>query len=116
MPSVIIGNPFLSGPMPVISGNPWSGTKQPITGIQFVLDRSASGSVYLGLSGGITYNSGAMFLSGGSWSGMLDGIQVAPSASYFIPRMAFQTSGTFNVYAWHDAACSGQARLFFECY
>lgn len=114
MPSVLVGNPTLSGPQQVISGNPWSGFRRnPLTGIQFKLSRIASGSVYLGLSGNVTLNSGGLFLSGPSYS---DGTEVGPGDAYFIPALAFQTSGTYNVYARHDAACSGQARLFFEPY
>ncbi len=122
MPSVVIGQPLASGPQLVPIGGFWSGgfvsgvTSKPVTGVQFLLDVSASGSVYIGLSGGTTNSSGMMMLSGGANSGMLDGIQLAPGRGYFIPKLGFAVSGQCNVYVRHDAACSGQARLFYEIY
>lgn len=111
MPSLIVGQPLASGPIQIISGNPWSGGRHPITGIQLVLDRSASGCVYVGFSGNVTMTSGGFFLSGSI--GINDGLQLAPGAAYFVPKGAL-ISGQYNVYVWHDAACSGQARLYFE--
>ena len=110
MPSVLIGNPLASGAQQIVSGNPWSGDYRPIGGVQLVLDRSASGAIYVGTSGNITLNSGGMFLTGG---GLNDGVQLAPGGSYFIPKLAF-VSGEYNLFIRHDAACSGQARLFYE--
>lgn len=118
MPSLIVGNPLASGAQQIIIGNPWSGAlPTPVGGIQFALDRSASGSVYIGFSGGLTLNSGQMFLSGGANSGMLDGMQIAPGGGYFVPRsLVPSVSGTYNLFARHDAACSGQARLYWEAF
>lgn len=113
MPSVLIGNPLASGPQIIVSGNPWSGRVVPQGGIQFRLAREASGNVYLGWSGNITLNSGGMFLSGG---GLADGMQIGPGDAYFVPRIAFETSGALNVYARHDAAVSGQGRLYYDVY
>lgn len=117
MPSVIIGNPVASGAQQVIVGNPFSGNPKPITGILFRLDRSASGSVYLGIqqSGLVNLNLGGMFLSGGE-SGFLDGMQLPPGQTYFIPKGAlnYYSSGYWPVFARHDAECSGQARLYYE--
>jgi len=113
MPSTIIGNPLASGPQIIVSGNPWSGLQvMPQGGIQLKLGSGAAGNVYIGLSGGTTLNSGGLFLSGAS--GLLDGMPVGPGESYFIPRYAFKTSGTYTVYARHDAAASGIARLYYE--
>ncbi len=113
MPSILIGNPLASGAQIIVSGNPWSGTIVPITGLQLRLDKAASGNVYIGLSGGTTMTSGGMFLSGG---GLLDGFLLGPGDAYFIPKGRFQFSGTYNVYARHDVACSGQARLYYEAF
>lgn len=119
MPSVILGRN--SGGQLLISGNPYSGTgsytgKFPIGGIQFFADRNNSGAVYIGLSGGLTVTSGAFIASGGPASGMLDGMQVAPGGGYFIPRIGDGASGSFSIYADCDAACSGQARVYFEVF
>ena len=114
MPSTILGNPVLSGAQIIVSGNPWSGqVRLPQGGIQLRLAPDASGNAYIGFSGAMTLNSGGMFLSGG---GLLDGMPLGRGDNYFIPRIAFQTSGTYNVYARHDAACSGQARLYYEIF
>lgn len=111
MPSTLIGNPLASGAQQVLSGNIWSGTGvSPQGGVHFQWDINASGSVYLALSGGATLNSGSYFLSGG---GLLDGVQLPPGRSYFMPKLAFKTSGEFNVFARHDPAASGN-RLFYE--
>lgn len=111
MPSIILGNPLASGPVQIVSGNPWSGSFRPVTGIQLVLDRSASGSIYVGLSGNVTMTSGGFYLSG--TLGLNDGLQIQPGGAYFIPKGAL-ISGQYNVFVWHDAACSGQARLYYE--
>jgi hypothetical protein len=113
MPSVILGQPFLSGAQQIVLGSFWSGRQGPSTGVQLILDQRASGRAYIGLSGGMTCQSGGMFLSGG---GILDGVCISPGVAYFIPKSAFQWSGTPSVYAWVDLAGSGQARLFWEAY
>lgn len=113
MPSVVIGQG--SGPQQIISGNPWSGQqKMPRTGVQLRLARNASGEVYVGLSGGVTANSGGSFASGAS--GMLDGFPLGPGDSYFVPAYAFGVSGTYNLFARWEAAASGQARLYYEAF
>ena len=111
MPSVILGNPLASGAQIVVSGNVFSGRLAPVGGVQLAWDRNASGNVYIGLSGGMTVNSGGMFLSGG---GLLDGMQVGPGGVYFIPKIALATSGAVTIYAQCDAACSGVSRLYWE--
>ena len=123
MPSVIIGQPFASGAQIVVSGLYWSGRTAPDTaytqnypqgGVYLSLDRSSSGSVYIGLSGGMTFNSGGAQLAGGAFSGMLDGVQLIPGGNRFIPRICCGLSGQLGIWAWADPACSGQARLYFE--
>ncbi len=113
MPSTIVGNPLLSGGQLLISGVFWSGSVRPVGGVQLVLDPSSSGNVYVGLSGSVTLTSGGMFLSGG---GVNDGVLMAPGAAYYIPKSALPYSGAVNVYVRHDAACSGQARLYYEIF
>jgi hypothetical protein len=108
MPSVVVG--FVSGGQLMLSGYPFT-RSEPIGGLQLVAAGFNSGMVYVGLSGGVTVNSGGMFLSGG---GALDGIPLAPGGSYFIPKLGFPQSGVVNVYLGSDAACSGQARLYYE--
>ncbi len=125
MASLVLGNPFLSGAIQVIAGNPWSGQLVPVGGIQLKWVCPASGALaYVSLSGGgpplsggfMTYNSGTMMLSGGFTSGALDGIPMGPGESMFIPKIGFRTSGAFNLYANCDPAASGIGRLFFEIY
>lgn len=113
MPSTILGNPLASGPQQIVSGNPYSGQIVPRGGIQLRLDKNASGNCYIGLSGGTTFTSGGMFLSGGGGS---DGMQIGPGDAYWIPRIGDGISGNFSVYAWCDATCSGQARLYYEIF
>lgn len=114
MPSIILGNPLASGPQQIVSGNYWSGRAGPVGGIQLVLYPDASGLAYVGLSGGTTMRSGGFFLSG--TLGRLDGMPLSPGVPYFIPKMALGRSGSFNVWVWADAACSGQARLGWEAF
>lgn len=104
-----------SGGDPLISGNPWSGfnAQFPLGGIQLGLDKDASGSVYVALSGGVTIKSGGFFLSGG---GLMDGVQVKPGGSYFIPRSATGPSGSITIFVACDPAASGQARLYYDPY
>jgi hypothetical protein len=126
MPSVVIGQPVLSGAAVVISGNPWSGHFTPVGSIMFRWV-SSGGNVYLALSGGgpplsgnfMTINSGGFALSGGCLSGMLDGILIAPGDTYTIPKIALPTtgpsSGSINVFALNDNSSSG-GRLYFESF
>lgn len=117
MPSIVLGQPRASGAQLIVSGNPWSGNAPapPIGGVQ-LLWVSSGGNAYIGLSGGITINSGAMALSGGANSGMLDGMLLPPGGGYFIPKMACGLSGNLQLYGWCDQAASGIGRLYFEVF
>ncbi len=121
MPSVLIAN-HVSGGMPLISGNPWSGKlPMPQSVLNLRAAQSNSGMVYVGFSGGVTVNSGGFPLSGG---GMLDGVEVGPGQSYAIPRAVFDRGGTsgfysnsggFGIFVKCDPAASGGfARLYYE--
>ncbi len=114
MPSTLLGNPLASGAQIIVSGNVFSGRVGVVGGVQLRLSNQASGNAYIGLSGAITRTSGGFYLSG--TLGLLDGVELGPGDSYFIPKIAFQISGTINVYAQADATCSGQSRLFWEVY
>jgi hypothetical protein len=132
MASLVLGYVPGSGFVPLFhSGNIFSGRVEPVGGCQVRAWPSNSGAVYISLSGGNVFSgqwgtlpasggptitSGAMPLSGGPLSGICDGIVLQPGDSYFVPRIAFQTSGLNQVCAGCDAACSGQARLFWEMY
>lgn len=113
MPSSIL-TPASGAPFPIISGNYWSGqTPRPVGGVNLKLHPEASGNAYISLSGGSTVNSGGFLLSGANRS---DGMILSPGDTYFVPKLAFTVSGVFNIYATCDAACSGQARLYWEIY
>lgn len=113
MPSILIGN--RSGGQPLISGNYYSGqTPKPQGSVFLKWDGAASGNAYVGLSGGVTAQSGSHFLSGATL-GALDGIPMARGESLTVPRYAFQVSGTLNVWIGCDAAASG-TRMYFEVY
>ena len=115
MPSVLVGNQ--SGGQPIVSGNPWSGQNPvPQGGIQLRWDGTASGYLYVGLSGNLTVASGGLYQSGSAWSGMLDGMQLSPGDTYWIPRIATGISGNINIFVTADAAASGQGRLYWEAY
>lgn len=120
MPSVFIGN--RSGGQPLFSGNLLSGRtsfegKFPQAGVQLRWDRNASGYAYVGLSGGVTVNSGGVLQSGTTWVGGMDGMQMGPGDSYWIPRTGLGIqSGDFNVFVLCDAGASGQGRMYFEIY
>lgn len=112
MPSVVIG--FVSGGQLLVSGNYASGQGySPEGGVQIKADRSNSGSVYVALSGGVTVTSGGLFTSGG---GRMDGMQLAPGDAYWAPRIGITNSGALNIYVGCDAACSGQARVYYEVF
>lgn len=124
MPSTLLGNPPLSGPQIIVGPNVFSGLRSlPVGGLQLFLDKTASGNAYIYLSGapvtsgGATITSGGFLLSGG---GLMDGMVLPPGGSYFVPREAIpnagNVSGIINVYALCDAACSGQARLWWEAF
>ncbi len=110
MPSVLVGNPLASGPQIIVSGNPWSGVISPVGEIRLKLDVTSSGNVYIGYSGNLTSTSGGMFLSGG----FTDGMVLHPGNTYSVPRLKTGLSGNFSIFARHDAACSGQGRLWFD--
>ena len=106
MPSCLPG--FVSGGALLVSGNPWSGTRLPVGGIQLKSASTSSGSVYVGYSGGITMLSGGALSSGG----LLDGMELRPGEGYFVPKLA--VSGVMNVFVAVPPAVSGQCRVFWE--
>ncbi len=123
MAGILVGQPVASGAQQVIVGNPFSGSIHPVTGVLLKLASDASGSVYVGIqqSGIVTVNSGGYFLSGnptvsgGFPMGFFDGVQLGPGQSYLIQKGALtQYSGVWPIYIRSDAACSGQARLYYE--
>lgn len=113
MPSVLVSP--LSGGMILYSGNLWSGQGafHPVGSIQLRLSPDASGNAYVGFSGNLTVNSGGIFGSGAG--GRMDGMIMTPGDSYNIPKLAF-ISGQCNIYMSCDAACSGQARMYWEAF
>lgn len=124
MPSTVIGQPYASGAVQIVSGCTWSGSPpKPVGGIQ-LLWQSPIGNIYIALSGGgpplsggfMTINSGQLLLSGGVASGLLDGMAIPPGGGYFIPRLGTGQSGGINVYALADATASGVGRLFWEIF
>lgn len=112
MPSTIVG--ALSGGVPLVSGNPYSGDMTPYGGVQLRVSSDASGSVYVGValglrSGGITITSGGALASGG----LSDAMELRPNDAYFVPRL--QCSGQLDkIYATVVAGISGRVRLFWE--
>jgi hypothetical protein len=116
MPSVLIGQPLASGSQPLVSGNPWSGTRIPIGGI--TMRWGGPANAYVTLSGGpplsgpdLHIGSGGMFLSG--TSGLMDGFPLSSGESLFVPK-ALLISGQFNIYIGCDAAASGIGRMWWE--
>ena len=116
MPSILLGWDYANsgGAQLVVSGNPWSGTPFPVGGIQIGLSPEASGNAYVGFSGNIRMTSGGA--GANALSGYLDGFLVGPGQGYFVPKARFAQSGSYNIYAFVDAAGSGQARLSFEAF
>lgn len=119
MPSAQITNQ--SGGMLLVSGNFFSGVFRPQGGCQIRADRANSGNIYVALSGGVTVGSGSYPLSGGIYSGALDGMELGPGDAYWIPAIAWSnkagpTSGTPSIYVATDAAASGFARVWFEIF
>lgn len=128
MPSIVLGQPYQSGAVQIITGNPWSGILIPTGGIQLRWI-SSGGNACIAFSGGgpplsggfMTLNSGQMPLSGGAASGMLDGMVLSTGDAMFIPRTVLSnragtTSGIVNLYALCDLAASGVGRLYFEIF
>lgn len=111
MPSFIFGGS--SGGDLLISGNPWSGQIRPQAGIQLKLGSTSPGNIYVGLSGGVTVSSGGFFQSGG---GLMDGMEITPGQSYWIPRVATGLSGNISIYVNGEGACSGVSRIYYEVY
>jgi hypothetical protein len=112
MPGAVIGS--FSGGQLLISGGNYSGVGlafKPAGQVQLTAWKSNSGNVYVAFSGGVTVLSGGFPLSGG---GLRDGVPVAPGDTYSVPKLAIPNSGIFNIYVAPDAACSGQARVFWE--
>jgi hypothetical protein len=112
MPSVIFTGQ--SGGMPLISGALGSGLHPvPITGVQILVARNASGSLYVGLSGGVTVLSGSYPLSGG---GQRDGLELGPGDTYFVPKgcLTAASGSPPNIFVAGDAATSGQTRIYWE--
>lgn len=114
MPAVRLG--FLSGGTNLLSGNFFSGQGQfkPTGGVQLKMDKNNSGNVYVALSGGVTVGSGVFQQSG--FTGRMEGVQLNPGDPYFVPKSAFQTSGSPTIFCQPDANCSGQAVVYFEPY
>ena len=73
---------FQSGGIPLVSGDPYSGTPFPIGGVQVRLQKAASAPIYVGWSGTPTVGSGGVFSSGG----MADGQQLTPGDGLFIQK------------------------------
>lgn len=114
MPSFLVGKPVLSGPDVMVSGWAWSGkASYPVGYVQIRTHPNSSGNIFLGYSGGMTMNSGGLFLSGG---GLLDGMLLAPGDAFAVPRLATGQSGNLSIYFRGEAATSGQARVFWEIF
>src|SRR5690349_5082660 len=132
MPSMVIDYVPGSGYTPLFSGSWFSGgPREPVGGVQLYADPANSGRIYISLSGGYpvsgqfgllvgsggpTITSGAMRLSGGGSSGLMDGFPLPPGGGYFVPRLGFNSlSGFYPMCAGTDPACSGGfARLYWE--
>jgi hypothetical protein len=113
MPSYLVSN--LSGGDLLYSGDLYSGYGAPYGGVIVTADKKNSGNIYVSLSGGMTIQSGGVWLSGRA--GVMDGIAIPPGTSYWIPKTGIvKTSGTLNIYVASDAACSGQAVAYYELY
>ena len=115
-----------SGGIALVSGNIFSGTYGiygpfpfPVGGIQLKLARGAPGPCYVGLPpigylSGFTSGVSVTQTSGGSLSsgGMMDGVEMQPNDSYFIPRLRLN-SGLASIQVAVPAASSGGV-LFWE--
>jgi hypothetical protein len=109
MPSSIIG--AQSGGVPLVSGF-WQQNAVGAGGVFVANSSSSSGSVFFGLSGGVTLSSGGALASGG----MLDGCELRVGTSVILPP-AWLRSGNndpFSLVFSVPAAISGQARVFWE--
>ena len=101
-----------SGGIAIVSGNIFSGSFQPVGGVQLKLAKAAPGLIYVGLPNlsGTAISS----VSGGSLSsgGLADGMELSPGDSYFIPRTRL-TSGIETIRLAVPAVASGGV-LFWE--
>ncbi len=125
MPSILVVfssgnlNSGAPGGTNILSGNYWSGqgAQHPYAGVRLATPATNSGNLYIGLSGGMTVTSGGLNTSGAAnSSGGMDGMVLPPNTVYFVPRLAFGTSGTPRIFVQPDAACSGQARIHWEVF
>ena len=107
MPSQLIQN--TSGGDLVYSG--YIGQGYPHRGVELALSPGSLGNAYFGLSGGITVNSGTATPS------VTDGEVIQPGGVRFVPFPDDkQNVRLFNIYMSCDAACSGQARVYYNAY
>ncbi len=104
-----------SGGSFLVSGGIYSGSLWPIGGIQLKLATGAGNLIYVGLpplsgwiSGHVTSTSGGNLSSGG----LLDGMEITPGDSYFVPRYRL-VSGIESIRLDVPTAASG-SRLFWE--
>jgi hypothetical protein len=105
MPGAIVTN--ASGGQNLLSGNYWSGQGWPVPvgGVQVVPGPSNSGNLWIGMSGGVTVNSG----------GPMDGVPVKPGQAWFVPRVhLFQGSGSPQLWVACEPSTSGFNSVFFE--
>lgn len=87
MPSTPIGS---SGSWQMVSGNPYSGLNPvPVGGFQIRWATNASGQVFIGFSGNVTGGSG----------GFTDGMYLNPGDPMFVPKLIFNQSGSYPVWA-----------------
>lgn len=71
-----------SGGIPLVSGNPYSGTPWPVGGVQVKVSKEVSGLLYVGWSGTPTFTSGGSLSSGG----MADAWPLANGEEIYIQR------------------------------
>lgn len=116
MPGLLLEG-HISGGVNILSGNFFSGVgSKPYSQVFLKAWPANSGTVYVGLSGGVTVLSGGFHLSGGvgGANGIRNGMPLARSETYIVPKLGFTLSGSPAIFVQPDAACSGQAWIFFE--
>mgnify|MGYP001612349298 FL=1 len=101
-----------SGGIALVSGNIFSGSFQPVGGIQLKLAEAAPSLIHVGLPN--LSGTASTSVSGGSLSsgGLADGMELAPGDSYFVPKTRL-TSGIETIRLIVGAVASG-GRLFWE--